>query len=193
MKWLASGEVLDTGDRGGLDELDEMLAASGDWPLLLFKHSRSCGMSAEALDELIAHVDERPADATYAMVTVQTHPRRLERGHEQAWRAARHTASAACPRGTGGLERVALSCYGRRRGRSDSQFPADGVGAADSPGARSRADEGPALGEPDSPEDDATSDDLRQVVTWQPGRSRRSGAPDVLKRADRDTDDEVIR
>ena len=59
---------------GGLDELDAMLAAaSGDRPLLLFKHSRSCGTSAEALDELVAHLDERPADATYAMVTVQTH------------------------------------------------------------------------------------------------------------------------
>ena len=58
---------------GGLDELDAMLAASGDRPLLLFKHSRSCGTSAEALDELVAHLDERPADATYAIVTVQTH------------------------------------------------------------------------------------------------------------------------
>ena len=58
---------------GGLDELDAMLAASGDRPLLLFKHSHSCGTSAEALDELVVHIDERPADATYAMVTVQTH------------------------------------------------------------------------------------------------------------------------
>ena len=58
---------------GGLDELDRMLAASGDRPLLLFKYSATCGTSAEALDELVAHLNENPADATYAMVTVQTH------------------------------------------------------------------------------------------------------------------------
>ena len=57
----------------GLDELDRVLAASGDRPLLLFKHSRTCGTSAEALDELVAHMDEGRADASYAMVTVQTH------------------------------------------------------------------------------------------------------------------------
>ena len=57
----------------GLDELDRVLAASGDRPLLLFKHSHTCGTSAEALDELVAHLNERPADASYAMVTVQTH------------------------------------------------------------------------------------------------------------------------
>ncbi len=49
-----------------------MLAASGDRPLLLFKHSYTCGTSAEALDELVAHLNERQADAIYAMVTVQT-------------------------------------------------------------------------------------------------------------------------
>ena len=74
---------------GGLDELDRMLAASGDRPLLLFKYSATCGTSAEALDELVAHLNENPADATYAMVTVQTHrdvsneiARRLSVRHE---------------------------------------------------------------------------------------------------------------
>ena len=57
----------------GLDDLDRILAASGDRPLLLFKHSYTCGTSAEALDELVAHLNERPADASYAMVTVQSH------------------------------------------------------------------------------------------------------------------------
>ena len=57
----------------GLDDLERELAASSERPLLLFKHSYSCGTSAEALDELVAHMDERPADASYAMVTVQTH------------------------------------------------------------------------------------------------------------------------
>jgi monothiol bacilliredoxin len=57
----------------GLDELDRALAASGHRPLLLFKHSFTCGVSAEALDELVAHLNERPTNAAYAMVTVQTH------------------------------------------------------------------------------------------------------------------------
>ena len=57
----------------GLDEFDRVLATSSDRPLLLFKYSATCGTSAEALDELVAHLNESTADATYAMVTVQTH------------------------------------------------------------------------------------------------------------------------
>ena len=51
--------------------LDALIAASSDRPLLLFKHSRSCGTSHEAIDELQAHLAEAPRDATYAIVTVQ--------------------------------------------------------------------------------------------------------------------------
>ena len=54
-------------------QLEQLLAASSDKPVLLFKHSYSCGVSAEALDELIAHLEQAAADVTYAMVTVQTH------------------------------------------------------------------------------------------------------------------------
>lgn len=57
----------------GVEQLDELLAASGDRPLLLFKYSATCGTSAQALDELFAHLDQRSADVTYAVVTVQTH------------------------------------------------------------------------------------------------------------------------
>ena len=57
----------------GIDELDRLLAASEDRPLLIFKHSYTCGTSAEALDELVTHLNEQPADVEYAMVTVQTH------------------------------------------------------------------------------------------------------------------------
>jgi bacillithiol system protein YtxJ len=57
----------------GLDELDHALGESRHRPLVLFKHSYSCGVSAEALDELLAHLDARRGDARYAMVTVQTH------------------------------------------------------------------------------------------------------------------------
>ena len=57
-----------------VDELETLLSASAERPLLLFKHSYTCGISAEALDELIDHVRARKAaDARYAMITVQTH------------------------------------------------------------------------------------------------------------------------
>lgn len=63
-----------------IDELDRLLAESEKHPLLLFKHSRSCGISAEALDELIEHLNSNNASAVvpshpprYAVVTVQTH------------------------------------------------------------------------------------------------------------------------
>src|SRR5215207_10213290 len=57
-----------------INELDELLTESGTRPLLLFKHSYSCGISAEALDELVSHLDAaQPGTARYAMVTVQTH------------------------------------------------------------------------------------------------------------------------
>ena len=54
-------------------ELDALLSRTHERPLLLFKHSYSCGTSAEALDELLAHLDEGLDSAQYAMVTVQTH------------------------------------------------------------------------------------------------------------------------
>jgi bacillithiol system protein YtxJ len=56
-----------------LDELDELIAESQRRPLLLFKHSYTCGTSAEALDELLDHLRAGDRDARYAMVTVQTH------------------------------------------------------------------------------------------------------------------------
>ena len=56
-----------------IEELDRALVESRHRPLLLFKHSYSCGVSAEALDELLAHLGDARGDARYAMVTVQTH------------------------------------------------------------------------------------------------------------------------
>jgi bacillithiol system protein YtxJ len=55
-----------------LAQLDELLAESQTRPLLLFKHSYTCGISAEALDEIVDHLNNRALDARYAMVTVQT-------------------------------------------------------------------------------------------------------------------------
>ncbi|MDA1184265.1 MAG: bacillithiol system redox-active protein YtxJ [Acidobacteria bacterium] len=60
-------------DIRSVEQFDELLAASGDRPVLLFKYSTTCGTSAQALDELLAHLNERPADVVYAIVTVQTH------------------------------------------------------------------------------------------------------------------------
>jgi bacillithiol system protein YtxJ len=57
-----------------IDQLDQLLTESTQRPLLLFKHSYSCGISAEALDELVDHLNSgRPESVRYAMVTVQTH------------------------------------------------------------------------------------------------------------------------
>lgn len=53
-------------------ELDRVLAESATHPVLIFKHSYSCGTSAEALDELLAHAEVQPAGARIAIVTVQT-------------------------------------------------------------------------------------------------------------------------
>jgi monothiol bacilliredoxin len=57
-----------------LESLDAAIAESQERPVLLFKHSRYCGVSCEALDELQSHIDSRgESDASYKMITVQTH------------------------------------------------------------------------------------------------------------------------
>ncbi len=53
--------------------LDAAIAESCERPVLLFKHSRFCGVSCEALDELQSHIDGAPAEIAYKMITVQTH------------------------------------------------------------------------------------------------------------------------
>ena len=55
-----------------IDEFERLLAESEQHPLVLFKHSYSCGTSAEALDELLAHLDGHDGLARFAIVTVQT-------------------------------------------------------------------------------------------------------------------------
>jgi bacillithiol system protein YtxJ len=59
-----------------VDELHRLLAESQSRPVLLFKHSYTCGVSMEALDELVTHLKDRESNGflpQYAMVTVQTH------------------------------------------------------------------------------------------------------------------------
>jgi bacillithiol system protein YtxJ len=56
-----------------VDELEAAIAESRQRPVLLFKHSRSCGISCEALDELHSHLSDPPAGASYKLITVQSH------------------------------------------------------------------------------------------------------------------------
>jgi bacillithiol system protein YtxJ len=65
-----------------LDELHRLIEESQSRPVLLFKHSHTCGTSMEALDELVAYLNDRGPERSaphesrplqYAMVTVQTH------------------------------------------------------------------------------------------------------------------------
>ena len=56
-----------------IHELEAAIAESCERPVLLFKHSRTCGISCEALDELRAHVEDGVLRAAYKMITVQSH------------------------------------------------------------------------------------------------------------------------
>jgi len=56
-----------------LGMLEAAIAESRNRPVLLFKHSRLCGISCEALDELRNHVAACAADVIYRMITVQSH------------------------------------------------------------------------------------------------------------------------
>jgi bacillithiol system protein YtxJ len=51
--------------------LDELLADSGRVPVLVFKHSASCGTSFQARDELLAHVSRAGDGVRYLEITVQ--------------------------------------------------------------------------------------------------------------------------
>jgi monothiol bacilliredoxin len=56
-----------------IDDLEAAIAESRERPVLLFKHSRTCGVSCGALDELQAHVDGTVVPAGYKLITVQSH------------------------------------------------------------------------------------------------------------------------
>src|SRR3954464_11861151 len=61
-----------------IDALDAAIAESRERPVLLFKHSRTCGISCEALDELHTHLGRADAGAAYKLITVQSHRRVAE-------------------------------------------------------------------------------------------------------------------
>src|SRR5262245_39595943 len=57
-----------------VQSLDAAIAESRERPVLLFKHSRYCGVSCEALDELHTHMEGPAGGAVpYKLITVQTH------------------------------------------------------------------------------------------------------------------------
>ena len=56
-----------------IEDLEAAIAESSERPVLLFKHSRTCGVSCEALDELHAHVEKAEPQAVYKLITVQSH------------------------------------------------------------------------------------------------------------------------
>ena len=59
-----------------LDMLEAAIVESLDRPVLLFKHSRTCGISCEAFDELQAHLAKHAGTAaSYKVITVQSHRR----------------------------------------------------------------------------------------------------------------------
>ena len=53
--------------------LEAALAESQQRPVVLFKHSRTCGVSYGALDELQTHIERDGMDAAYKMIVVQSH------------------------------------------------------------------------------------------------------------------------
>lgn len=56
-----------------LEALDRLIASSEHRLVLLFKHSATCGTSAQAHDELILHLGDHRDTIQNAIVTVQTH------------------------------------------------------------------------------------------------------------------------
>lgn len=55
--------------------LDAAIAESRLKPVLIFKHSRTCGISCEAYDQLQEFLAESAIEASYNVITVQSHRR----------------------------------------------------------------------------------------------------------------------
>jgi bacillithiol system protein YtxJ len=55
--------------------LEAAIAESRERPVFIFKHSRSCGISCEAYDEVHAHIADAAVEASYTLITVQSHRR----------------------------------------------------------------------------------------------------------------------
>ena len=55
------------------DEVEDVIVTSEERLVLLFKHSVTCGTSAQAYDELVDHLSTGQHTTQYVIVTVQTH------------------------------------------------------------------------------------------------------------------------
>ena len=55
------------------DVLEDVIVTSEERLVLLFKHSVTCGTSAQAYDELVDHLSTGQHTTQYVIVTVQTH------------------------------------------------------------------------------------------------------------------------
>ena len=55
------------------DVLEDVIATSEERLVLLFKHSVTCGTSAQAYDELVEHPSTGQHTTQYVILTVQTH------------------------------------------------------------------------------------------------------------------------
>lgn len=53
--------------------LEAAIEESAERPVLLFKHSRNCGISCEAFDELQHHLSTGLRAVAYKLITVQSH------------------------------------------------------------------------------------------------------------------------
>ena len=58
---------------GTADDFEAALAASDSGPVWLLKHSNSCGVSEDALEEFSAHAEAQESDAHWVL-TVQRSP-----------------------------------------------------------------------------------------------------------------------
>ena len=56
-----------------VEALEDAIAASEERLVLLFKHSVTCGTSAQAYDELVDHLRTGQHTTQYVLLTVQTH------------------------------------------------------------------------------------------------------------------------
>ena len=55
-----------------IEALNKAFEESKEKPVLIFKHSLTCGTSAEALDELNAHLNQANDSVSYKLITVQS-------------------------------------------------------------------------------------------------------------------------
>ncbi len=53
--------------------LETLLAASSEQPVLILKHSRTCGVSAQAFDEMETYLNEHAAAPRAGVIVVQSH------------------------------------------------------------------------------------------------------------------------